>query len=179
MSLRRRLCSKFAAIWSISSDISASILHPVISGGGQEFGFRSGTENVAAIVGFAKAIELISEDRDKNTKRVSDLKSYFLRLILKKYPKAKINGGGEVLPHIANMWLPGVSTEEVIVRLDLAGVAISAGPACSARSTEPSRVLLAMGQTTKRAKESIRVSFGRETTVGEIKLAVSKMGKNK
>jgi cysteine desulfurase len=76
-------------------------------------------------------------------------------------------------PHILHLWFPGHKAEDLLVRLDLNGVAISAGPACGARSSRPSHVLEAMGFTAKRAAESIRVSFGAMTTTAEVRRAMT------
>jgi cysteine desulfurase len=88
--------------------------------------------------------------------------------IRKIYPKAQLNGFS-ALPHIANVWIPGISAQDLLIRLDLAGVAVSAGSACTARSSQPSHVLKAMGFNEKRTKESIRISLGRPTTSAEVK----------
>lgn len=163
---------------------SSFIIHPLITGGGQEFGFRSGTENVPAIVGFAKAVELVSNSRELENKRIMGLKNYFWRELKKITPKAEINGSGnqtgsrfvlineKSLPNIINVYFPGCKAEELMARLDLAGVAVSSGSACASRSAEPSHVLLAMGLGKERARGSIRFSFGRPTAKNEIKKAL-------
>jgi cysteine desulfurase len=153
---------------------------PVLFGGGQEFGLRSGTENVPLIVGFAAAVEYIEKDKEKHAKRIAALKEQFVQGIKKIYPKAKINGPNspkDGLPHIANVWLPGRKAGDMLIRLDLAGIAVSAGSACAARSSQPSHVLSAMGFNDSRARESLRVSFGRSNTPMEVKKLLANLVK--
>mgnify|MGYP001559190795 FL=1 len=149
------------------------ILNPIITGGGQEFGLRSGTENVAGIVGFAKAIELTVKNCGKEIKRISNLAGYFWKEIKKKYPSAKINGTlDNKLPHILNIYFPDQNAQDLLIKLDLNGVAVSSGSACSARATKPSHVLKAIGLPNKKIKNSLRFSFGKFTTKEEINKAI-------
>src|SRR3989344_2203285 len=103
------------------------ILNSIITGGGQEFGLRSGTENVPAIVGFAKAAELAVKNREKETKRLTAIKDYFIKNIRKIHPRIEINSpeGNLCSPHIANIYFPGHSSQDLLIKLDLAGVAVS------------------------------------------------------
>ena len=144
-------------------------LAPLLAGGGQEFGLRSGTENTAFIAAFAAAMLYIEEDKDKHARRIAGLKEAFLRGVKKTYPRALLNGPKGGLPHIANVWFPGYEAQDVLIRLDLAGIAVSAGSACAARSSKPSHVLEAMDLGGPRSRESIRFSFGRPTTGAEVK----------
>ncbi|MDO8443507.1 MAG: cysteine desulfurase family protein [Candidatus Azambacteria bacterium] len=149
-------------------------LSPIVSGGGQEFGLRSGTENIASIVGLAKAVESASTNKEKNYKKVLDLRNQMLTDII-KYRKGtvKLNGSPKsYLPNILNLRFLGLSNETLIVALDQVGVAVSAGSACSGRALSVSHVLTAIGLTPKQAKESIRISIGKNTTKQEIKKAV-------
>ncbi len=144
-------------------------LKSIITGGGQEFGLRSSTENVPAIVGFAKAVELVSNSRKSENKRVRKLSDYFWRKIKKIYPKAKLNNSrGERLPNILNIYFPGQSARDLLIKFDLAGIAVSSGSACSARKPEPSYVLRACGLPLNRIKSSLRISFGKPTTKTEV-----------
>lgn len=144
-------------------------LKTMLTGGGQEFGFRSSTENIPAIVGFAKAAELSQGIRQKESERVSVLRDYLWENIKRIYPKAQINGSTkERLPNNLNIYLPGIRSEELIIKLDLQGIAISSGSACEARSLEPSYVIEALGLSHKRAMESIRITLGRITTKEEL-----------
>ncbi|MEK7076719.1 MAG: cysteine desulfurase family protein, partial [Patescibacteria group bacterium] len=146
-------------------------LQPITTGGGQEFGLRSGTENVPAIVGFAKAMEEAIKIREKESKRVEKLKELLWREIKKKAPEAIRNGeGAKTLPHILNVAFPNAS-KNLVARLDALGLAVSAGAACSTRSQEASYVLTAMGIPKELARRSIRFSLGRGTTKTEIQKA--------
>jgi cysteine desulfurase len=142
-----------------------------VTGGGQEFGLRSGTENVPLIVGFAKAAEITLAMQKKETKRMIALRNHLLKNIKKRFPTAKINGGAtadETLPNILNVYIPGRTAEDMVVKLDLAGVAVSAGSACRARAMVSSYVIEALGYSKERAKSSLRFSLGRQTTKNEI-----------
>lgn len=155
-------------------------LHPLLSGGGQEFGLRSGTENVPAIVGFAKAVELADAARKKESKRIAALRANFLRGIAKMFPQAEVNGittvdGMSTLPNMLNMYFPGHAAQDVLTRLDLAGVAASSGSACHSRAFESSYVIGALGFDSARAKSSIRFSFGRPTTKADLAVALKAM----
>jgi cysteine desulfurase len=145
-------------------------LVPIVTGGGQEFGLRSGTENVPLIVGFAKAATLAATLREKEAKRLTALREYSLRAIKKTVRSAAVNGPrkGRVLPHIVNVVIPGVRAEDLITWLDLAGIAVSSGSACRARAIAPSSVIRALGHSEARARESIRISMGRGTTEAHI-----------
>ena len=154
-----------------------STLDPIITGGGQEFGLRSGTENVPGIVGFGVAAELAASARKKESARILLLKQFLWSGLRTLYPKAKINGPTNFSPHrssphILNIFFPGVLSETLLIALDRAGVAVSSGSACSARSPHPSHVLLALGFDEARARSSIRFSFGRETTRAELQRTI-------
>ncbi|MFH0890640.1 MAG: aminotransferase class V-fold PLP-dependent enzyme, partial [Candidatus Liptonbacteria bacterium] len=164
--------------------ISHMPLAPLVEGGGQEFGLRSGTENVPNIVGLAEALHISEEIKTRESVRIRDLRDYLWQGIRKIYEKARINGPApdgksrdRRLPNNLNVWLPSIGAEEAVVFLDLHGVAVSAGSACAARSTEPSHVLLAMGMDEKRARQSIRISLGRRTAKKEIDTMIQIVGK--
>lgn len=155
-------------------------LQTIISGGNQEFGLRSGTENIPAIVGFAEAVKITAKMRAKEVRRIEGLKEYFLRETKKAISNVSINGTANerrALPHIINVNFPGRPAEELLTRLDLAGFAVSTGSACRSRSAEPSHVLLAMGFSEERARESLRISFGRDTKKSDV-LKLAKEIKN-
>lgn len=169
-----------------SSPLSANSykLKAILTGGGQEFGLRSGTENVPAIVGFAKAVELAVKNRQKEAKRVALLRDELLKRIKFIFEGVVVNGGKNIsekgrLPNNLNIYIPNgkgspaLSGEQLLVSLDLAGVAVSSGSACKARSIDPSHVLLAMGFDRLRAKNSIRFSLGKMTTRKEIALVAN------
>jgi cysteine desulfurase len=156
----------------------AYYLEPIIVGGGQEYGMRSGTENVPAIIGFAKAVEIAEKLRVKESKRVATLRDTLWKGIKKIIPDAELNGplaegGAERLPNNLSIYLPSRPAQDVCIELDLMGIAVSPGTACASRAAEPSRVLKALGFTGDRPLSSIRFSLGRQTTVREIRSALS------
>lgn len=157
-------------------------LSPIVSGGGQEFGWRSGTENVPYIAGLAKAIEVTFRNREKRSKYILDLRNKLWKNIIKYNKGAKLNGSfTDRLPNNLNIRFSGLSNETLIVALDQAGIAVSTGSACSSRALVASHVLTAIGLTSKQAKESLRITLGKNTTEQEIKKAakiINKIVKN-
>ena len=140
-------------------------LESIIYGGGQENGLRSGTENIAGIVGFAKALEIAQKMKEKESTRLVKLRDYFTREVLKLIPDAVLNGSPTArLPNNVNISIPGLEGDAVVLYLDEKGIAISTGAACSATSLEPSHVIAALGQSREHALDSLRFSFGRDTT---------------
>lgn len=141
---------------------------PLIHGGEQERGMRAGTENVPGIVGVGKALELAEQEFGQEWSRLSTLRDDLLQEIL-TIPGTWVNGSREYrLPGNVNFGIAGVSQDTLLIRLDMAGFAVSAGSACSAGSLEPSHVLLAMGQDEKKASSSVRVTMGRYTTEDDV-----------
>jgi cysteine desulfurase len=142
-------------------------LAPLISGGGQERGLRSGTENVAAIVGFGVACELASADIDATAERLRCLRTELERGLAEQ--GAMIFGqGAERLPNTVYFSLPGIEGETLVAKLDRTGFAVASGAACSSANPRPSRVLTAMGVTPGLARGAVRVSLGRETTARQV-----------
>ncbi len=149
------------------------LILPFITGGGQEFGLRSGTENVPAIVGFAKAAELIEENKAQEEGRIKALRDYFWGELRKAKPELELNGDPDKrLANNLNIYFPGHDTEELIVKLDLEGLAVSAGSACAGRNPEPSYVVSSLGLGEDRAASSLRITLGRPTTKREIDKAL-------
>jgi cysteine desulfurase len=149
-------------------------IKPLIVGGGQEFNYRSGTENVAGIIGFAKALELAQEARSANAKHVSQLRQTFESKIMAALPEARINGSlKHRAPHITNIILPGLDNERLMMELDERGVICAAGSACSANNQTPSHVLEAIGLDEQQARSSLRFSLGRQSTNKDIVTAAS------
>lgn len=143
-------------------------ISPLIYGGGQESGLRSGTENVAGIVGLGKAIKEVEKSK-KDIKRIEKLRNKLIDGILKNIPQAKLNGSRECrLPNNVNVSIPGAEGESMVIALDQEGIAVSTGSACSSRSLEPSHVLLALGLSPKEAHGSLRFSLGKYTREEEI-----------
>lgn len=152
------------------------ILNPMITGGGQEWGLRSGTENVASIAGFAKAVELVSNSRELENKRISKLRDYLWAKIRKIDPKIKLNGSAKQrLPNNLNIYFPKQKSGELLIKLDLLGVSVSAGAACSARTIQPSYVLGAMGFSRDRCAGSLRFSLGRPTKLEDIEEVIKRV----
>lgn len=148
---------------------------PMMTGGGQEFGLRSGTESVPQIAGFARAATLLgnSEKKRMEAERIRKLRGYFWNRFKTICPDAEENSEAEsASPHIVNIHTPRREAQDTITALDLSGVAIASGSACRSRSLEPSYVLEALGYSRERAKKSVRISFGRPTTIAEIDKAI-------
>lgn len=149
-------------------------LRPLIDGGGQEFGARSGTENIAGIAGFACAAQLSCEVLEEEYVRIGRLSQELLAGLRRVYPAMRVNGDeNRGYPGIRSCWFPGISAEEMVLRLDAMGICLSPGAACAARDPRPSHVLLSMGYPEQRARESVRFSMGRLTTPEEIEQTVS------
>lgn len=139
-------------------------LAPLIVGGGQEFGLRSGTENTAAAAGFAAALELASARRAAESKRLAGLRQEFEEALMAEIPKATINGSPRHrAPHITSLTIENTDNERLMFELDERGIECAVGSACSASSSEPSHVLKAIGLTEAQARSTLRFSFG-ETT---------------
>jgi cysteine desulfurase len=139
-------------------------IDPFIHGGGQERGRRSGTENVPAIVGFGKACEIVKEElkSPKSEIRIKGMRDRLHRGIADKIDRLRLNGHPEKrLPNTLNLSFDSVEGESLVMSLDLEGIAVSTGSACSEGNVDPSHVLLAMGLSREQASSSIRFSFGR------------------
>ena len=140
-------------------------LDALICGGSQERGLRAGTENVPGIVGLGKAIRIAEAEREENAGRIRELRDTLEKRILQAVPDAEVNGDPERrLPNNCHLSFPGVESEALLLRLDLAGIAASGGSACTSGSTEPSHVLKAIGLEDEYIRGSIRLTLGRETT---------------
>ncbi len=137
---------------------------PFIHGGGQERGRRSGTENVPAIVGFGKACEIVKEELkgQESEVRIKAMRDRLHKGITDEIDRLKLNGHPEIrLPNTLNLSFEDVEGESLVMSLDLEGIAVSTGSACSEGNVDPSHVLLAMGLSNQQASSSIRFSFGR------------------
>ena len=146
----------------------------LILGGHQERMKRGGTTNVPGVVGFAKAFEIAESEREENFKYVSSLRDRFIDAVIEKIPFVKLNGPRENrLPANADFSFEYIEGESILFTLDLNGIAVSSGSACSSGSLEPSHVLLAIGVEEATAHGSIRVRFGKHNTIEEIDYAVS------
>lgn len=146
-----------------------SKIEPLVYGGGQEAGLRSGTENVAGIVGFAKAIELAQKDKEKESERLIKLRDYFIEEILKTLPKSQLNGSQkDRLPNNVNISIMGIEGEAMVLYLDAKGVACSTGSACTSDILEPSHVIKAIKTPDDYAHGSLRFTMGKKTTKADI-----------
>ena len=140
---------------------------PLLHGGSQERGLRAGTENTAGIVGLGVAAEQAALQLSAEAARLRELRD-MLADGIRQLPGAWINGSDERLPGHLSFGLEGIASDVLLIRLDLAGFAVSAGSACSAGSLEPSHVLAAMGQSAVQAGAAVRVTLGRENTAAEV-----------
>jgi cysteine desulfurase len=144
-------------------------LEPLMYGGGQERGLRSGTENVPGIIGFAKALELAQSKRDAESKRLSGLRDQLWQDIQKAIPDAELNGDhGYRLPNNLNVMIPGIDGETAVLYFDNEGIVLSTGSACTTGGTEPSHVLKAIGRSDEEATSSLRITIGAGTTETEL-----------
>lgn len=152
-----------------------TLLTPLMFGGGQEFGLRSSTEATPLIVGFSKALEMITNDKKINI-RQAKLKKYFIDGLKNQFPEIKINGSQnleESVPHIINITFPGIESEQILLYLDKYGIRASAGAACSSKDFKASHVLVAIGLSKNLARSSIRFSLGKQTTKKDIDYTLS------
>ena len=154
------------ALW-VRGDVA---LAPIVFGGGQESGYRAGTENLPAIVGMGVAAELARSEGPTDVARLATLRDRLLDGLLDGIPRARRTGpsGDARLPHHASLVIPGAKADAVLLELDLRGVAGSTGSACSMASGEPSHVLRAIGCAPQEAEGSLCFTLGRWTTAVEI-----------
>ena len=140
-------------------------LDPLFHGGSQDRGRRPGTENVAYAVALARAAELAIEEREVEWARLESLRDSLEEGLLARIPDAVVHGRGAArAPHVLNISVPGTDSESLLMALDLAGVAASAGSACQSGNVTPSHVLLAMGVKADLAIAAVRMSLGSLTT---------------
>lgn len=150
----------------------ALALEPLLHGGGQERGRRSGTENVAGAVAMATALALAEQERAEATARARTLRDHLIDTVLQTVPGALLTGHRDQrLPAHASFCFPGTSGESVLLELERRGVLSSAGSACAAGSDEPSPVLTAMGLDRETAQTAVRFTFASTTREAEILLA--------
>lgn len=162
------------ALYVRSLSSQPSTVTPFITGGGQEQGIRSGTENVPAIVGFGEAVMLTEKFKVSEFKRIKALRDYFWRGLHALAPDAEINGSWEArIPNNLNIYFPGASAQDRCIELDLQGIAASPGSACSSRAAQPSYVIQALGFSGDRPGSSIRFSLGRPTAKSDIDAVLS------
>jgi cysteine desulfurase len=151
-------------------------LGPVQTGGSQEKGRRAGTENVPYIVGMARALELAHEGRDAESARLLALRERLLTGLLERIPDVELTGHREKrLPGHLSLIVRGVEAQNLLIALDLAGIAASSGSACASGAPTPSGVLRAMGYAPDEALGALRLTLGRLTTEGDVDTVLEKL----
>ena len=151
-----------------------SAIRRLISGGMQERGFRGGTLNAAAAVGFAAALENAVRLREENNAKISAVRDAFEKRVLSEIAGTYLNGEAALrLPSHANISFGGCDGENLLFLLDLKGIAVSTGSACSAGAVSPSHVLTAMGLSEERVRSAVRFTFGKYNTAAEADIAVA------
>lgn len=150
--------------------IKARDIAPLILGGGQEGGLRSGTENVPAIAAFAEAVKIGAESIDKNIAKLSGLREYLIERIKSDSALSEISitEPASHAPHILNITLPGIKSETALHYLSSLGIYVSSGSACSSNSGHTSTALTAYGRSTEEADSSIRISFSPKNEISDI-----------
>lgn len=149
-------------------------LKPLVYGGGQEHGLRSGTENVAGAVGLAQALKSAQDLRHEETHRLQELQKHFMTELQKAMPEIIINGSrGKRLPNNVHLTIPGQDNERLLFALDERGILAAAGSACSASDEESSHVLHALGLSDEAAHASLRFTMGRGTSEEDIDTVVA------
>ena len=144
-------------------------LEPIILGGGQEFGLRSGTENVAGAIGLAAALDIAQKNHVAEAAKITNLKKLLVEQISQTSPGAIFNGlSKHQAPHILSITFPGLDNERLMMQLDELSVICAVGSACSARSGQPSHVLAAIGLNDAAARSTLRFSLGRDTSEAEL-----------
>lgn len=149
-------------------------LMPLIEGGGQEQGLRAGTENVAAIIGLAVALDRAQSIRQVESRRLSSLQHDFIEQLQTKLPNIIVNGSLRLrLPNNVHITWPSRDNERLLIQLDEAGILAAAGSACSASNDIPSQVLRAIGLSDSEAQASLRFTMGRSTTAKMVRRTVA------
>ncbi len=151
-------------------------IEPTAHGGHHENDVRSGTENTVGIVGLGKAAELAAEERESEYRHLSEMRDALEARIRVEIEGVRVNGHPERrLPGTLNVSFPGAEGESLIMNLDLAGIAVSTGSACTSGAIEPSHVLLALGRDPRTALGSVRFSFGRDNAMGDVDCVMDRL----
>ncbi|MDD3839996.1 MAG: cysteine desulfurase family protein [Clostridia bacterium] len=152
-------------------------INSVFYGGGQEYGIRSGTENIPGIVGLGKAVEIIFSDFEAQTNKMRILKKELINGINKLIPSAVLNGPepDEAVPHIANMSFPGIQGEIMLHALEQYGIFVSTGSACSSNKSSISHVLFATGKDKETIEGAVRFSLGHFNDKEQIDYAIHRV----
>jgi cysteine desulfurase len=152
-----------------------TLLQPMLHGGRHERSRRAGTENVPGIVGLGKAAELASQSFQRgDDKKMAALRDHIEQTILRGVEATGVNGAGAPrVPNTTNIYFDYIEGEALVIALDLKGLAVSTGAACSSGALEPSHVLMAMGLEPDRARASLRFSLGKQNTAEDVEFALS------
>jgi cysteine desulfurase len=141
----------------------------LLHGGDQEEKRRAGTENLASIVGMSKALEIATKNLDANWAHIASLKAHLLQELDANHISYELNTFGETMPHVTNLGFPGHNQDMLLMKLDLKGIAVSTGSACTAGAIEPSHVLQSIyGHSSPKLKENIRISLTDTNTIDDI-----------
>ncbi len=152
-------------------------LHPMIIGGGQEKKLRAGTENTPGIAGLGMAMEMAVNKLPKARNHLETLENHFKNKLINIYPEAIYNGHPELhLPGLISVTIPSVTSDLLLVNLDLKGMAVSSGSACSSGTVEPSDVLKAMHISNQNNISSLRISFGKDNTIDQVDMLIEALG---
>lgn len=156
-------------------------MNQLFHGGGQERNRRPGTENIPGVIGFGKAVELASSSLERESARLAGLRDTLEKRIRQTFPAILVNGHPtERLPHILNVSFDAeklpIEGEMLLMNMDLHGVAVTSGSACTSGSMQPSHVLLAMGRDPKTARATLRFAFGQENTEDDIQVVIEVLG---
>lgn len=155
-----------------------TLVSAIQNGGDQENKMRAGTHNVSGIVGLGKSLEILEKEKWNNIKKITKLRDYLTRRVLKEIPDSVLNGSAKKRsPNNANFSFKDIEGESLLISLDMEGIACSTGSACSSGALSPSHVLLALGLKPEQAHSSLRVTLGKYSTKKEIDTAVNKMKK--
>jgi len=142
---------------------------PIILGGGQEGGLRSGTENIAGIVGFAKAAEIAESEMPQNSERMTELRDDLIKGLIDPIPEAYLNGHPtQRLPDNVSVRYSYIEGESILLSLDIMGIFASSGSACASKTLQPSHVLLALGLKPEDAHGSLMLTLGRDNTQDDV-----------
>lgn len=153
-------------------------LAPLVQGGGQEQGLRSGTENTPCVIGFAAALDVAQTMRDTERQRLQQLQRLFIKELQTAIPSVRLNGSQrQRLPNNVHITIPGIDNERVVMQLDEAGILCAVGSACNASKDDPSHVLQAMGVCDEDSQAAIRFTMGRSTTAAMIHHTVRTLAK--
>jgi cysteine desulfurase len=151
-------------------------IQPIIQGGGQELGLRSGTENVAGIVGMGKAAEFANAEMKDEGKRLTKIRDKLVKGLTEGVDHAYLNGHPtKRVPNIANVRFSFIEGESMILNLDMIGVSVSSGSACTSKKLEPSHVLTGIGLKHEEAHGSLQFSLGKSNTEGDADYVVENL----